>query len=96
MKYNCIHTMKLLLNIQYQDKEVTNGGSAPRILSIDDYFMVEKRHCNQGSRYRKNHYENSKSVDVDSDIETQRNYANYKYRLKCWTELQIGIFYYRR
>ena len=33
--------MKLLLNLQFQDKEVTNGGSAPRILSIDDYFMVE-------------------------------------------------------
>lgn len=25
----------------FQDKEVTNGGSAPRILSIDDYFMAE-------------------------------------------------------
>ncbi len=24
-----------------QDKEVSNGGSAPRILSIDDYFMAE-------------------------------------------------------
>ena len=24
-----------------QDKEVTNGGGAPRILSIDDYFMAE-------------------------------------------------------
>ncbi|PRD30930.1 UNVERIFIED_CONTAM: Ylpm1 [Trichonephila clavipes] len=25
-----------------KDKEVENGGSAPRILSLDDYFMVEK------------------------------------------------------
>lgn len=26
----------------YQDKEVEQGGSAPRILSLDDYFLVEK------------------------------------------------------
>lgn len=25
-----------------QDKEVEQGGSAPRILSLDDYFLVEK------------------------------------------------------
>ncbi|GFT84162.1 YLP motif-containing protein 1 [Nephila pilipes] len=25
-----------------KDKEIENGGSAPRILSLDDYFMVEK------------------------------------------------------
>lgn len=25
----------------FQDKEIENGGSAPRILSLDDYFMVE-------------------------------------------------------
>ena len=24
-----------------QDKEAANGGSAPRILNLDDYFMVE-------------------------------------------------------
>ncbi len=24
-----------------QEKEVSNGGSAPRVLSIDDYFMAE-------------------------------------------------------
>ena len=26
---------------KFQDKEVTNGGGAPRILSIDDYFMAD-------------------------------------------------------
>ncbi|XP_015794506.1 YLP motif-containing protein 1 isoform X2 [Tetranychus urticae] len=31
------HLAKLI-----RDKETENGGSAPRILSIDDYFMVEK------------------------------------------------------
>ena len=24
-----------------QEKEVGNGGAAPRVMSIDDYFMVE-------------------------------------------------------
>lgn len=30
------------LTFIFQDKEVSKGGSAPRILSIDDYFLVEK------------------------------------------------------
>ena len=25
----------------FQDKEVANGGSAPRMLCLDDYFMIE-------------------------------------------------------
>ncbi|XP_057651072.1 YLP motif-containing protein 1-like isoform X1 [Diorhabda carinulata] len=32
---------KTFLAKQIKDKEVENGGSAPRILSLDDYFMVE-------------------------------------------------------
>nr|XP_023029814.1 YLP motif-containing protein 1-like isoform X1 [Leptinotarsa decemlineata]XP_023029816.1 YLP motif-containing protein 1-like isoform X1 [Leptinotarsa decemlineata]XP_023029817.1 YLP motif-containing protein 1-like isoform X1 [Leptinotarsa decemlineata] len=32
---------KTFLVKQIKDKEVENGGSAPRILSLDDYFMVE-------------------------------------------------------
>lgn len=31
-----------MLNTLVQDKEVEQGGSAPRILSLDDYFLVEK------------------------------------------------------
>jgi len=35
-----------LISLEYfftmQDKEVEQGGSAPRILSLDDYFLVEK------------------------------------------------------
>lgn len=31
-----------LQHIFIQDKEVEQGGSAPRILSLDDYFLVEK------------------------------------------------------
>ena len=27
--------------VLFQDKEVEMGGSAPRILALDDYFMVE-------------------------------------------------------
>lgn len=29
------------LIIVFQDKEVANGGTAPRMLCLDDYFMVE-------------------------------------------------------
>ena len=34
---------KLLLNVLIflQDKEILNGGHAPRILAIDDYFLTE-------------------------------------------------------
>lgn len=31
-----------LINVFFQEKEVESGGSTPRILSLDDYFMVEK------------------------------------------------------
>ena len=48
MQYNRIRTHDVYVQIcdefyflTFQDKEVTNGGSAPRILSIDDYFMAE-------------------------------------------------------
>ncbi|CAG9859718.1 unnamed protein product [Phyllotreta striolata] len=33
---------KTFLAKQIKDKEVENGGSAPRILSLDDYFLVEQ------------------------------------------------------
>ncbi|XP_065159847.1 YLP motif-containing protein 1 isoform X2 [Atheta coriaria] len=33
---------KTFLAKQIKDKETENGGSAPRILSLDDYFMVEQ------------------------------------------------------
>lgn len=32
----------LLYLFAVQDKEVEQGGSPPRILSLDDYFLVEK------------------------------------------------------
>ena len=33
--------IELFLNWCLQDKEVVNGGTAPRMLCLDDYFVVE-------------------------------------------------------
>lgn len=33
--------MFYFINNFYQEKEVAMGGQAPRILSLDDYFMAE-------------------------------------------------------
>lgn len=37
----------------HQDKEVANGGTAPRMLCLDDYFMVETEKMVEDAETRK-------------------------------------------
>ena len=40
--YFCMTVVNMFLCVSFvQDKEVANGGTAPRMLCLDDYFVVE-------------------------------------------------------
>ncbi|RWS23035.1 YLP motif-containing protein 1-like protein, partial [Leptotrombidium deliense] len=55
-----------------KDKEVENGGSAPRILSLDDYFLVEKDNSNQDEDIRKGIV--AKGLQYEYDREMEQTY----------------------
>ena len=43
-----------LISHYQQDKEVENGGSAPRMLCLDDYFMLESEKVKKDPETGKN------------------------------------------
>ncbi|KAF8788273.1 YLP motif-containing protein 1 [Argiope bruennichi] len=60
-----------------KDKEIENGGSAPRILSLDDYFMVEKE---------------VNDVDPDTGKKVRRKEFKFEYEIEMEEAYRSSLF----
>ncbi|CAL1278340.1 unnamed protein product [Larinioides sclopetarius] len=60
-----------------KDKEIENGGSAPRILSLDDYFMVEKEVTD---------------VDLDTGKKVKRKEFKFEYEVEMEEAYRSSLF----
>ncbi|GBM57156.1 YLP motif-containing protein 1 [Araneus ventricosus] len=60
-----------------KDKEIENGGSAPRILSLDDYFMVEKEVT---------------EVDLDTGKRVKRKEFKFEYEIEMEEAYRSSLF----